>query len=806
MIRPLVSLLFICCLVPISAQAAGEQVLFNFVRPTDAVQVKGEGAFLPELTAESAAGGEVLRRVTFNPQEGPTLRLTPQQGNWDWSAAGAVSLRIQNAMDWALTLRVSIESADGRILKTLVALPAGPAQTLVVPLHASLPRAQGMRAAPPMPWTHENQRLLLATTREGEIDPRQVKAVALSLERPDVQQSILLGRFGVREDLEAAAYRGIVDAYGQYSRGDWPEKVASDKQLKAAAEQERAQLDRWLAERPQLDGFGGWLKGPQLEATGFFRVAKHEGRWYLVTPEGHPFFSLGMNTVSSGNSRTYIEGREGMFLDLPGKDNPLGAFYGVGDSRQVIGANGGRRFAHGRWYDFYRANLYRTYGQTCKPAKEQAVPDLETAESGRVVPPTPAEEAAIAPAVIPEATPPAAPVAEQPAAAEPCVAQFFDAQRWRGHTLDRLQAWGFNTLGNWSDLALGAMRRVPYTIPLLIRGDYASIPTGHDWWGGMPDPFDPRFAMAAERAIAIATRDHRNNPWVIGYFADNELSWAAPGADPKARYALAYGTLRQTTDVPAKRAFLKLLRDRYRNQQGLSAAWGIELPAWELMEDPGFEAPLPSPEHPAIEEDLQRFQQLFADTYFKTIAESLKWHAPDHLLLGGRFAISTPEAVAACAKYCDVLSFNFYTREPQHGYDFEALRALDKPVLVTEFHFGSRDRGPFWGGLAEVYKEEERGPAYAHFLKRALAEPSIVGVHWFQYLDQPVTGRLLDGENGHIGLVGVTDRPFAGFVEAVRKANLQVGKALESTAAAETAAGRPAVEGSAPSKTPTKAH
>ena len=95
-------------------------------------------------------------------------------------------------------------------------------------------------------------------------------------------------------------------------------------------------------------------------------------------------------------------------------------------------------------------------------------------------------------------------------------------------------------------------------------------------------------------------------------------------------------------------------------------------------------------------------------------------------------------------------------------------------MLVTEFHFSSRDRGPFWGGVAETYKEEERGPAYAHFLARALEEPAIVGVHWFQYLDQPASGRLLDGENGHFGLVAITDRPWQGFVEAVRKANLAV--------------------------------
>jgi len=89
----------------------------------------------------------------------------------------------------------------------------------------------------------------------------------------------------------------------------------------------------------------------------------------------------------------------------------------------------------------------------------------------------------------------------------------------------------------------------------------------------------------------------------------------------------------------------------------------------------------------------------------------------------------------------------------------------------------------------EVAKEEDRGTAYATFLKAALQEPTIVGVHWFQYLDQPVTGRLLDGENGHFGLVGITDVPYQGFVAAVRKSNQdsldQLAKGLTVAAPAE---------------------
>ncbi|MGN8250222.1 beta-agarase [Pseudomonas sp. SMV7] len=711
---------------------AGQQTLFSFVRPASVVNVQTEDAGLPQYNAEQTAEGEVLRRVVFNPAQRPTLRLSPQSGVWDWSAGQFLTLRLQSAMDWALTVDVTVQGSDGRTLTSRIDLPAGPAQTVMVPLTASSPLSQGMRAGPPMPWSHEGQRLLLASSA-GALDLRQVASVSLSIPSPKVAQSLLIERVGIQDDDQAyqAAYHELIDAYGQSTRGHWPEKVVNDEQLKAADAREQQQLKGWLAERgkQQLDAYGGLLAGPAFEAKGFFRTEKRNGRWYLVTPDGHPFYSLGVNAVAADGGRTYISGREGMFKALPGTGDALAAFYGEGNNDDGNASSQGRNFKQGRWFDFYAANLQRTYGKPCPSAADG-----------------------------------------QPASCPPLV---LDAARWQGHALDRLQAWGFNTLGNWSEPALGQARRMPYTLPLSIVGDYASISTGMDWWGRMPDPFDPRFAMATERAVAIAARDHRDDPWLIGYFADNELAWAAPGGDPKARYGLAYGTLRLTTDVPAKRAFLKQLRDKYRNQEGLSKAWGIELAAWELMEDPGFEAPLPNPEHPEIERDYQYFQQVFADTYFKTIADSLKWHAPNHLLLGGRYALSTPEALKACAEFCDVLSFNFYTLKPQDGYDFASLAELDKPVLVSEFQFGSRDRGPFWPGPLELAREEDRGPAYGNFLKAALAQPMIVGVHWFQYLDQPASGRLLDGENGHLGLVAITDMPYPGFVEAVRKSNLQ---------------------------------
>ena len=802
---------------PLLAAPAGQQTLFNFVRPADVVKVVTENTDLPQANAEQTPEGEVLRRVTFNPVARPTLRLTPQTGAWDWSQSGMMSLRLQSAMNWAVTVYVQIQSNNGQTLTSRVDLPAGPAQTLLVPLVATSPLSQGMKAGPPMPMTVDGQRILLASS-SGELDRSQVVSVSLWMDQPKAAQSLLLERFGVQDGdaVTRAVYGNLVDAYGQSTRSKWPEKISNDEQLKSAAAKEQQQLKTWLAEREKssLDKFGGWNKGPAFKASGFFRTEKRDGRWYLVTPEGHPFYSLGVNTVSPQVNQTYVAGREWMFESLPKADEPLASHFGEGDNRGGNGADQGRGYGSGRWYDFYGANLHRVYGEPCKPDSDTKAGIAEAAKAGAVeetavkaaepVPKSNEAKAGVAAAAKTDAVATTAEkAADQPVAA-PCKATV-DQQKWATHTLDRLQAWGFNTVGNWSADSLADAERVPYTLPLSIVGDYTSISTGSDWWGGMPDPFDPRFAMATERAVAIAARDHRDDPWLIGYYADNELAWAGPGGDPQSRYALAYGTLKMTTDVPAKRAFLKQLRDKYRNQAGLSKAWGIDLPAWELMEDPGFVPPMPNPEHPEIENDFKYFQKVFADTYFKTISDSLKWHAPNQLLLGGRFATSTPEAVASCAQYCDVLSFNMYTLKPQDGYDFAALRALDKPVLITEFNFGSSDRGPFWGGVTQLAREEDRGPAYASFLKQALSEPSIVGVHWFQYLDQPATGRLLDGENGHFGLVGITDLPYQGFVETVRKSNLQaldqLGKEAEKAAAAaghEAEGGRKGEAGKGP--------
>ncbi len=50
-------------------------------------------------------------------------------------------------------------------------------------------------------------------------------------------------------------------------------------------------------EEKDLDQYGGWT-ATKGTPTGWFRVAKAEGRWWLMDPEGHRFLSAGIDTAS----------------------------------------------------------------------------------------------------------------------------------------------------------------------------------------------------------------------------------------------------------------------------------------------------------------------------------------------------------------------------------------------------------------------------------------------------------------------------------------------------------------------------
>ena len=65
--------------------------------------------------------------------------------------------------------------------------------------------------------------------------------------------------------------------------------------------------------------------------------------------------------------------------------------------------------------------------------------------------------------------------------------------------------------------------------------------------------------------------------------------------------------------------------------------------------------------------------------------------------------------------------------------------------------------------------QADRAASYQHYLESVLDCPAFVGCHWFQYVDEPVTGRYFDGENYNIGFVTVVDQPYPEMVSKAKE-------------------------------------
>lgn len=104
----------------------------------------------------------------------------------------------------------------------------------------------------------------------------------------------------------------IVDDLGQWKQRDWPGKTNSINDL-------AVKLKAELTEAESFQGFD-YGEPAEFDATGYFRVEKVGERFCLVTPDGKPFFSSGMDCVRNDEpGRT--NGIEQYFDYLP-KDDP----------------------------------------------------------------------------------------------------------------------------------------------------------------------------------------------------------------------------------------------------------------------------------------------------------------------------------------------------------------------------------------------------------------------------------------------------------------------------------------------------
>jgi len=290
------------------------------------------------------------------------------------------------------------------------------------------------------------------------------------------------------------------------------------------------------------------------------------------------------------------------------------------------------------------------------------------------------------------------------------------ATRWIDFTILRMDSWGLNTVANWSDERLWEAKRKPYVIPLeswLTEVSYL----------GLPDVYSDAFVKEADERAWRQCAPRRDDPWLLGYFPANE--------PPFPQKELQTAELILAGPKTATRAALE---------------------KWLAAGD--------------TEERRKEFVGDAFDRYVQVTSAAVKRHDPNHLDLGMRSGGRPTPAEIRAARAFDVYSVNIYDEEVPAARVKEIAELTGKPVLIGEFHFGAPGRG-MAASLVQVRDQKERGKAYRFYVEHAFAMPELIGTHYFQWADQPSTGRA-DGENYNIGLVDVTDRPYPDLVAALK--------------------------------------
>ncbi|WAJ72244.1 beta-galactosidase [Catenovulum adriaticum] len=668
---------------------------------------------------------------------------------WNWADMGkfAFALDIENPKSDSIHFYVTVKDTSGQTHNRSVVVSAKSDKTYFIELKGDdLDIETGIRSNPNT-WQTDYTPVIWRWGVKN-IDLTQVESIVFNVRGVVEDKQIFLDnlRLITPKDVDKAYLAGLVDKFGQNDKVDFVNKIDSTEALRAISAKEQSQLiDRPLAGRSK---FSGWKDGPQLEATGYFRTQKYQGKWTLVDPQGYLFFSNGIANVRMANTSTitgydfdsnYItprsagdftpedslglntapksawpsryvssELRANMFNWLPDYDEPLGKHFGY--RREVhTGA-----VEKGETYSFYRANLARKY--------QSHDPNVYL-------------------------------------------------KKWRETTVDRMLTWGFTSFGNWVDPSYYQLDRIPYFANGWIIGDFKTITSGNDYWSPLPDPFDPVFKQRALVTAKKIASEVQNSPWCVGIFIDNEKSWGSEGSI-QSRYGIAINGLAMNGKTsPTKAEFTQLIKAKYQNVTALNQAWGTQIQSWQA-----FEKGVKLTQFNAnVEKDLSDLSRHYSDQYFAVVRGAVKTHLPNHLYMGVRFADwgMTPEVRASAAEYADVVSYNYY-KEVIHKKHWDFLEAIDKPSIIGEFHNGALDSGLLNPGLIHAESQADRGKKYQAYLYSVIDNPYLVGAHWFQYIDSPLTGRAYDGENYNVGFVSVTDIPYQPLVDAAKTVNKQI--------------------------------
>lgn len=314
---------FVCLAYTLSAQPSAQPA----TPPTPQVQVSGDA----RLSLDTQ--GIVTLRLEA-PQGRANLTFTYPERGLNWSAFRDAVLDVKNQSDTELDITLTLASAGGDTWRnsTQGRFFVRPRESYA--LHHMMPRPPLPRDHPHVktlgnlyafPWGYQRhwqypdaQAITRITARLQWVNARVGQTAEFS--HPYGAET-----FSTDPDLLKSYPPPWVDTFGQATDRTWPGKVTRLEELQQDGVQDLHLVSQVTSPGPGFSRFGGFLGAPRLKATGFFRVEKVDGRWWFVDPDGHLFWSVGVNTT--GNSpETRITDREEYFPAWA-RDQPVVRFH-----------------------------------------------------------------------------------------------------------------------------------------------------------------------------------------------------------------------------------------------------------------------------------------------------------------------------------------------------------------------------------------------------------------------------------------------------------------------------------------------
>ena len=376
---------------------------------------------------------------------------------------------------------------------------------------------------------------------------------------------------------------------------------------------------------------------------------------------------------------------------------------------------------------------------------------------------------------------------------------YASTEAWAEETASRLGAWGFTFLPCGSDASMryrtlahaNAADRLYFSHRLCLRGsDWCIAEYKRSPCTAFPDVFHPDFQAACDWWARQRCAPNRDDPWLVGYFLDNELAWWGEVSSDKLS-GLWNLVVRKPDTHPAKQALLAFLAENGgsggADPRSLVAA---ATPAQKLA-----------------------FLRLVAEKYFSAVTAAIRKADPNHMILGCRFAGGPngvhPVVMEVAGQYCDIVSFNHYpwadldegvvydsraNRVPAADLYREAHDRAGKPFLLTEWSFPALDTGrPCTHGAGQrFFTQAERVEASELYARTLLSLPFFAGYSYFRWVDQPALGiSKYFPENSNYGLVSEEGVPYEGLTAMFTRVHGAAAALRGATLGAEAASTEP---------------